>query len=1299
MVASHINASTALLDVLSLNGSILEALDVNGLGDAGNDLMGASLTLQAAGSIGTLGRRGEAIEISTASLWADASADDTADHQIALINDKALSLKKLNADSVVLRTSAGTLSVDVDITITSQALLQAGESGSVVVKDDVTVTVDQGNLSLLAAQSITMGANSVVVSADSLYMQAAAGALTMHATSRIASQGGNLLLSAGTDLSLATVDARLSNGSMNANGSRIGLLAGGSILNALPASATGANLYGADALMQAGSGIGGSTDASALRLALGKVSAHTTTGDIRLYALADLEIGAVADLRIDAVQETGLLAPVWTLEQSGLRTGVNGRVYVKAEGSIRLNTDPALDQGVAIATGAGGQVHLTAGQDLQMLNPGPADVPVIQTQALQVKAQSIASLTVSVDELSASATTGDLVFSDIDHGGETHPGLTLKDIGTSGDVSITAQGDLSVHKIRTDSAADVTLMSLAGDLLMVVADALANNLSELSLLAAGFIGSPRLFTGATRTEYRSGAALRLGTASGQLPAGAAVMEPTDLSASPAVPGLSAVLPTEHLILRSDSTITLAGSHLPRGTTTTLQAAQGLFMGQAVADQATSLGQALQAPQLVVLSDNALQILDEQQALALLSGSLSAGLAPVLANPTVVLPGALPITPGVASALRLSGNAFGTGSETITVTLKPGSGAISETLPGGVSAAGNPGERSYTGQASALSTWFASATAPSYTGAAGQSLAITVTRGAVSVQTALALYGSSAASSAAPTMAAVPQTVFVTADSPSNLSLADVQITGEGVLTLSVTAPAGSNLSAATATDVTAGGSGHALTFTGTAAALQSWLDSANALRYTGHAGTLTLRLADASGQRYSELSVALGLPVVSSATLSSGGLVLPEQMVTTPGAVLPVKWAANTVSASDAAEVIALELGLPQSALNLPSLADTGVSVSDGASLTIGGTTFAATRLSGTAAALNALLSGGAVSVQPQAPSALNNQLSVRLISSGGISTASVAITLASASGSQSTAAMGLSLPAALGVATGATPIAMQDSLSGPSGRLTLILSAGTGTLTAAESSALSPVSAEGKLTLSGTLEELNNYLASGNLSVSNGAGQSLNLTLQQGTSASAQGSLALLALAAPLPVLALPSTVFVLPGSSSSIILGGEPISGSGSYTLTLTAVGSLSATDTTLDGSDASTSANGSSLTLSGTASELNDYLNSGKLRFTGSADTLVFALQPDGDSTRHVQARIALAEIAAPSSVATPTLNLPAGFTVLENNGQITWPAAALGSGSGMRTLVLSTSAGGTLSAMGLGELDLVKDGEEA
>jgi hypothetical protein len=99
---------------------------------------------------------------------------------------------------------------------------------------------------------------------------------------------------------------------------------------------------------------------------------------------------------------------------------------------------------------------------------------------------------------------------------------------------------------------------------------------------------------------------------------------------------------------------------------------------------------------------------------------------------------------------------------------PVEGWIAGTPPAGITASGTASERSFTGQASALSNWFDSVDAPTYLGAAGQSLNLAVTRGAVSVQTALALYGSSAASSTAPSLAAVPQTVFITAGTASTL---------------------------------------------------------------------------------------------------------------------------------------------------------------------------------------------------------------------------------------------------------------------------------------------------------------------------------------------------------------------------------------------------------------------------------------------------------------------------------------------------------------------------------------------------
>jgi hypothetical protein len=242
----------------------------------------------------------------------------------------------------------------------------------------------------------------------------------------------------------------------------------------------------------------------------------------------------------------------------------------------------------------------------------------------------------------------------------------------------------------------------------------------------------------------------------------------------------------------------------------------------------------------------------------------------------------------------------------------------------------------------------------------------------------------------------------------------------------------------------------------------------------------------------------------------------------------------------------------------------------------------------------------------------------------------------------------------------------LQNALTGGAGDHSLTLSAGTGTLTAADASALNPETANGKLTLTGTVDALNSYLASGDLSVSNGAGQSLSLALQQGSTAEVAGTVNLIALAPALPTLSLPATLFVLPGSSSPLVLGGTPITGDGTFTLTLSAEGSLSATSTTLDGNDASTHATGSSITLTGTASELNTYLSSGLLRFVGSADTLVMQLQRSVDNGQGVEARVSVAAISAPTQITAPTLTLPASFTALATDGQLTWGADALGSG---------------------------------
>jgi hypothetical protein len=736
VVVSEIDAGKGALSLTTENGSILEAG-----GDDADDLLGATITITSAGDVGRNGRRGQALEIAADSIGV------TAGGQVALLASRTLTLESLQAGATAtLRTSAGSMTVagDVDVTAGNLLLQTLATNASLILTADHQIRLDGGSMSLIAGDTITLASNTLIANAGgSIDLEASAGSLQMNASAQINSEGGNILLVAGGDISMATVDARLANGSLNANGSRVGVLAGGSIVNILDPSAGAVNLYGEDALLRAGSGMGGSTDVSALVLAVNRVSAHTVAGDIRLRALGDLEIGPVADLYVNRVVETGLTSPLWTLEQSGMRAG--GRIFVSSTGAITLRSEPALDEGVVVKTGAGGAVTLQATKAIELATVVLPDVPLVQTGTLNLSASRIAALTVAVDVLSVSVSNGNLMLTDIDGWGEAAPGLVLSDINAPGSISVTAQGDLSVEKVRSGDGADISLISLAGDLLLVVADALAKNFDGLGLMAAGFISSPRLFTGASRTEYRSGGALRIGTASAQLP-GAAVIEPTKLTGTPSLSVLSAVLPTQQLILRSDSAITIAGSYLPRGGETTIQAAQGIFISQAVSSEATRFAQVLQAPVLAVMEDSALVTLDESLALAQLSGAASAGSAPILPGPTLALPSNLPITPGSASALRLPAAAFGMGAENITVTLKVSDGAISETAPSMVTVSGSATERGYTASASVLSSWFASADAPHYLGSGGQTLAMTVARGPVSVQTQLNLYDGSVVNS-------------------------------------------------------------------------------------------------------------------------------------------------------------------------------------------------------------------------------------------------------------------------------------------------------------------------------------------------------------------------------------------------------------------------------------------------------------------------------------------------------------------------------------------------------------------------
>jgi hypothetical protein len=166
--------------------------------------------------------------------------------------------------------------------------------------------------------------------------------------------------------------------------------------------------------------------------------------------------------------------------------------------------------------------------------------------------QAIAAMTIAADSIEALAGTGSLDLTDIDSLGAANAGLSLSDVQASaGSVSIRSAGAVQVAKVRSAADAAVALESGA-DLALNASDAVAaltGSIGELTLVAAGALGSTRLLTGSRRTEIRAGDSLAF-----------------DLGTS--APS------TSSLLLRSGGSVTLAGD-LPAALALELRANDAL----------------------------------------------------------------------------------------------------------------------------------------------------------------------------------------------------------------------------------------------------------------------------------------------------------------------------------------------------------------------------------------------------------------------------------------------------------------------------------------------------------------------------------------------------------------------------------------------------------------------------------------------------------------------------------------------------------------------------------------------------
>ena len=358
--------------------------------------------------------------------------------------------------------------------------------------------------------------------------------------------------------------------------------------------------------------------------------------------------------------------------------------------------------------------------------------------------------------------------------------------------------------------------------------------------------------------------------------------------------------------------------------------------------------------------------------------------------------------------------------------------------------------------------------------------------------------------------------------------------------LSVAADASVGLSSALSADT--------VTLTGTEAALSAYLATADKLRFTGaatsHTLTVSAQVLGGGGLVRSATTAVANLSAIELPTVGVNGTAtapvisaLPGSLMITPGSASLLVFTGADLDDGNTAgdDSLVLTLGVDSGTL----------SASSGGSVTVGGTATART-LSGTAANLEAFLQGNSLSYSGPAGT-LSLSLARAAAPNGAAASTTVALQAAGTQTLGGSAVASLVLPAAVNTTPGvsaALPFGTTPVVA--AGPVTLALSASGASLSWAGDANLKASSAGDALAISsgsgtalslyGTAEQINAYLAAGKVKASgNGTvsatinGQSTGIT--GGTSSAnviAVSTVTGTATTLSLPTLNLPSAMTV---------------------------------------------------------------------------------------------------------------------------------------------------------------------------
>ncbi|MEY4215415.1 MAG: hypothetical protein RL458_3641, partial [Pseudomonadota bacterium] len=380
IAVASLDAGDATVALRTGAGRVLEAGD-----DAADDLVAGALIIESAGGVGQVGRRAAPIEVAVGKLAAASVGDFALDSGRALtvdavsasfprvtsitvddtgfvsaggrIEDTTVSLTGLaagaagKAASVSLRATAGTLSIAKPVSVLGGSLYLGGAAGLALLQG-AGVASDGGDVTLRGGSgAVTLGDASTVATQGGDVVLSSTGALTMAASASLDTDGGDVWVSADAGAALGVIDARAAGATSSVGAGSVAIEvqgASGAITSALASGSTSWNVLARGLVLQASSGVGGATDAAALRTSVEQLNAVVSSGSIRIVEQDAVLIAPLASMSFDVVAQSGLSESTGRPSRVGASLSGTQVSLTTLAGSITVQSDPLLDRGDAI---------------------------------------------------------------------------------------------------------------------------------------------------------------------------------------------------------------------------------------------------------------------------------------------------------------------------------------------------------------------------------------------------------------------------------------------------------------------------------------------------------------------------------------------------------------------------------------------------------------------------------------------------------------------------------------------------------------------------------------------------------------------------------------------------------------------------------------------------------------------------------------------------------------------------------------------------------------------------------------